>query len=108
MGDKYLLGDSHTPWILNNSQFESYEDGKLYVFAYYWTFEVMTTVGYGDFAGSTTIECLITLFLEFSGLLVFSLLSLFYVRIQDGTFDYDQFIGNKFDQLDVWTANIES
>lgn len=68
----------------------------------------MSTVGYGDFAGTTKIEYLITLFLEFSGLIVFSFLSFSLMKIQDGTFDYNQFLSEKFDQLEVWTANIES
>ena len=45
---------------------------KIIVFAYYWVFEVFSTVGYGDFAGGTKYEYLVSLILEFSGLLVFS------------------------------------
>ena len=45
------------------------------IFSYYWVFEVFSTVGYGDFAGGTKFEYLITLTLEFSGLLVFSWIS---------------------------------
>ena len=45
---------------------------ELYVFSLYWIFEVLTTVGYGDFSGSTSKEMLFTIFLEFGGLLLFS------------------------------------
>jgi len=45
---------------------------KIIVFTYYWVFEVFSTVGYGDFAGGTRYEYLVSLILEFSGLLVFS------------------------------------
>ena len=68
----------------------------------------MSTVGYGDFAGTTKIECLSTLLLEFGGLIVFALLSFFLMKIQTGSFDYDQFLSEKFDKFEVWTANIES
>ena len=68
----------------------------------------MSTVGYGEFAGTTKIEYLSTLILEFGGLLVFAFLSFFLMKIQTGSFDYDQFLTEKFDQLEVWTANIES
>ncbi len=68
----------------------------------------MSTVGYGDFAGTTKIEYLSTLLLEFGGLIVFAYLSFFLMKIQTGSFDYDQFLSEKFDQLDVWIANIES
>ena len=68
----------------------------------------MSTVGYGDFAGTTKIEYLSTLFLEFGGLVVFAFLSFFLMKIKEGTFDYDQFLSEKFDQLEVWTAKIEN
>jgi len=42
----------------------------------YWVFEVITTVGYGDFAGGTTAEFLVSLLIEFSGLIVFTVLTL--------------------------------
>lgn len=34
----------------------------------------ITTVGYGDYTGATNAEYLITLILEFAGLVVFSML----------------------------------
>lgn len=48
----------------------------LYVFIFYWVITVITTTGYGDFSGGTTIEYLASLVIEFGGLLVFGVLSL--------------------------------
>ena len=53
-----------------------YEAFELYVFSLYWIFQVLTTVGYGDFSGSGTIrEMLFSIFLEFGGLLLFATLT---------------------------------
>jgi hypothetical protein len=44
------------------------------VFAYYWIWEVITTVGYGDFVGTTETEMIFSVILEFAGLAFFSIL----------------------------------
>ena len=45
-----------------------------YIFAFYWIFEVITTVGYGDFTGWTSAEQLYSILVQFVGLVFFSLL----------------------------------
>ena len=47
---------------------------SIYVFAFYWIFEVITTVGYGDYVGATTEEYIFITGLEFMGLVFFSFL----------------------------------
>ena len=47
----------------------------MYVFALYWVFTVLTTVGYGDFAGSGATEYVFSIGLEFCGLTFFALLT---------------------------------
>jgi Ion channel len=76
VGGRSLWGDPGLPWLEKNSMFETYDRLQLMIFANYWVFEVMTTVGYGDFAGGTKIEYIVTFFLEFAGLFVFSWISL--------------------------------
>ena len=46
----------------------------LYVFAFYWIIETLTTVGYGDYTGVTIEEIVFTMILEFVGLTFFSFL----------------------------------
>lgn len=36
--------------------FQGYEKWEMYAFAYYWIFEVITTVGYGDYVPTTYSE----------------------------------------------------
>ena len=64
----------YLPWQLAISDFEGYSSYKLYIFSVYWVCTVITTVGYGDYAGGTTLELLFTIVLEFLGLVVFSVL----------------------------------
>ena len=47
---------------------------SVYLFSLYYMFEVITTVGYGDYAGHTTNEFLFIMGVEFIGLIVFSFL----------------------------------
>ncbi len=48
---------------------------KAYVFVFYWVFTIITTVGYGDFTGGTTVEYLVTIVIEFVGIIVFAVLA---------------------------------
>ena len=36
-----------------------------YIFSFYWIFEVITTVGYGDYTGATSHEYIFSIILEF-------------------------------------------
>jgi len=60
--------------MLANDDFEGYTEYQLYVFAYYWIFTAISTVGYGDYAGGTTLEYIFSIIIEFVGLCFFSLL----------------------------------
>ena len=47
---------------------------KLYVFSFYWIFEVITTVGYGDYSGGTIREWQFSIFTEFLAISFFAIL----------------------------------
>ena len=73
--DKNKLPDERESWIYVND-FDFFDDndttpfksdGAAYIFALYWVFTVLTTVGYGDYAGGTTNEYLVTICFEFVG-----------------------------------------
>lgn len=76
-----FVGSSHfiehepgfLPWSLADD-FADYSNYRLYVFSVYWVCTVVTTVGYGDYAGGTTLEYTYTLLLMFFGMVVFSTL----------------------------------
>ncbi len=48
----------------------------LMVFANYWVCTVITTVGYGDYTGSTSLEYSFTFMIEFLGFVIFSVLQI--------------------------------
>ena len=58
IGSDYFVGyeDGYTPWTLENEDFKDYSDFQLLIFSIYWVCTVITTVGYGDYSGGTTVE----------------------------------------------------
>ena len=75
----YIGGEDFTdyepgylPWQQANDDFEGYTKSRLYIFSIYWVCETITTVGYGDYTGGTTLELEYSIFLEFFGLIVFA------------------------------------
>jgi hypothetical protein len=62
--------------ILNNPDLEPYDYYKeIYANAFYFILTTITTVGYGDITGSTTIEYMFSMGVEFIGLTFFSFLT---------------------------------
>jgi len=89
---------------------QEYDDKPIftqYVFSFYWIFEVITTVGYGDYAGSTSGEFIFSILLEFIGLTFFS----FFMNSVNEFFNvsdsFDDLIVEKLDELDMWIKKIE-
>ena len=86
-------------------------DGKpiytRYIFAFYWIFEVITTVGYGDYSGSTSEEYIFSIALEFLGLTFFSFLMGSINGIFNTSDNFDDLIEEKLDSLDMWIKKIE-
>jgi len=78
-----------------------------YIFAFYWIFEVITTVGYGDYTGKTSIEYLFSIVLEFIGLTFFSFLMGSINGIFNTKDNFDDLIEEKLDSLDMWIKKIE-
>ena len=66
-------GDCTKSWIYE-AGFAGKKTHTIYIFAFYWIFEVITTVGYGDYSGATSSEYIFSIILEFLGLTFFSFL----------------------------------
>lgn len=97
----------YSPWQISNSDFEGYSSTKLYVFSAYWVCTVVTTVGYGDYSGGTTLEYLFTIGLEFMGLAVFSVLQVAVLQVVQTDSSYRGFFINKTDELNSWLMVLE-
>ena len=94
-------------WIYANDDFKGKPKTTLYIFAFYWIFEVITTVGYGDYTGNTQEEYIFSILLEFLGLTFFSFLMGSITSIISTSDNFDDLIEDKLDTLDMWIKKIE-
>ena len=76
LGSEYFQGFEigQSPWIIANEDFNDLSDRQLLVFSTYWVCTVVTTVGYGDYTGGTTLEYIFTFSIEFFGIIIFALI----------------------------------
>lgn len=105
-GDENALDECTPSWIYAND-FESLPISSQYLFAFYWIFEVITTVGYGDYSGGTQDEYIFSIALEFLGLTFFSFLMGSVTGIFSHSDSFDDLIEEKLDALDSWIKKIE-
>lgn len=54
---------------------------EVYFFSYYWIFEVLATVGYGEFVGKTNREYLFIVMIEFLGVMFIAMLTGFLAKV---------------------------
>jgi Ion channel len=66
------------------------------VLCLYWIFTLVTTTGYGDLYGTTKGEYIITVYLEFGGIIVFAMISFLVVKILEGDYTFSVCINEKF------------
>lgn len=98
--------DCKQSWVYAN-EFDQKPIKTRYIFSFYWIFEVITTVGYGDYSGSTSSEYIFSIGLEFLGLTFFSFLMGSINGIFNTSDDFDDLIEEKLDSLDMWIKKIE-
>ena len=98
--------DCTATWVFAND-FEKKSYHTQYIFAFYWIFEVITTVGYGDYSGKTSAEYIFSIILEFLGLTFFSFLMGSINSIFNTSDSFDDLIEEKLDSLDMWIKKIE-
>jgi len=68
---------------------------------------VVTTVGYGDYTGSTPTELVFSICLEFAGLTFFSLLMGLMGTVLGVDDTFEGLISEKFQDMDIWIQKIE-
>ena len=99
-------GTCQTSWRYMDDFYQK-QISSQYIFAFYWIFEVITTVGYGDYVGNTSQEYLFSILLEFMGLTFFSFLMGSINGIFSTKDNFDDLIEEKLDSLDMWIKKIE-
>ena len=70
-------------------------------------FEVITTVGYGDYAGHTQSEYVFLMVVEFTGLVIFSFLMNSVSTVFSSSDEFEDHKEDKLDNLDIWIKKIE-
>jgi len=80
---------------------------QAYVFSLYWIFTVLTTVGYGDFTGSNTLEYIFTIVLEFCGLSFFATLTGLITPLVTPEKDFKGLLMDKAEALDLWIKKLQ-
>jgi len=104
-------------WIVSNSTPSRDGDpipwlelslGTIYIKALYWTVTTLTTVGYGDIVGYTIYEYLFTMFAEFIGIGIFSLImgSTQSILMNDG--NISDYMGSKLEAVEVWLVRLDN
>lgn len=78
VGSDYFLDyeSDQLPWTMANEDFHGMSDVDLMIFSNYWICTVITSVGYGDYTGSTTFEYTFTICVAFFGFVIFSVLQI--------------------------------
>ena len=72
----------------------------------YWVFTVLTTVGYGDYAGTNTNEFIYSICLELAGLTFFALLTGLITPLVTPEKDFAVMLRDKSDSLDLWIKKL--
>ena len=70
------LEEDAVPWTLDNDDFKDMSHTQLIIYSTYWVCTVITCVGYGDYYGSTTLEYVFSIFIEFCGFVIFAVLQM--------------------------------
>ena len=88
-------------------EFKKYGPMEVYIFALYWVFTVLTTVGYGDYAGYSSTEFVFSIGLEFCGLTFFALLTGLIAPLVTPEKDYQGMLMEKTGDLDIWIKKLQ-
>lgn len=70
-------------------------------------FTVLTTVGYGDYAGLGSEEFIFSIFLEFCGLSFFALLTGMIAPLIEPEKDFKALVVEKTADLDIWIKKLQ-
>jgi hypothetical protein len=75
---------------------------SVYVTSFYWVITSLTTVGYGDYKGYTTVEYLFQILIEFLGIGVFSYLMNSINSLFGSENSLTDILDNRIDKIEKW------
>ena len=91
-----------------NEDFVGYTRYRIYVFSVYWVCTVITTVGYGDYSGGTTLEYCYTMSIEFFGMILFASIQIAVQQVIDHNPDYEHYVHEVDQRINEWLLLLES
>lgn len=95
-------------WLsVKGNEFEDQSWHAIYLFSFYWIFEVLATVGYGEFSGSTNGEYWFCVMIEFLGVMFIAILTGFLAKVIGNDDSFQGFITSRMDAIDTWALKLE-
>ena len=104
VGTRQAMSHNSIPWVKKNLEIESYDKYQQYVLSIYWIFTLVTTVGYGDFYGSTNLEYFISILFEFGGFIVLAGIFWLMVQLLERDYDFLTFLSEKQTYCEHWLS----
>ena len=84
----------------------TYGMSHIYILSLYWICTVLTTVGYGDFSGTTYEELGFSMFLEFGGLLLFATLTGLIGQYVEPFETYEDSLTKYVEDCNLWSMKL--
>ena len=81
---------------------------QLFIYATYWVCTVVSTVGYGDYTGGTTLEYLVSIAIEFFGFIIFALIQFAVLSFTEVNNSYETYVEELDFQALVWFNALEA
>ena len=95
------------PWTLAIDDFRGKSIMELIIFADYWVTTVVTTVGYGDYTGSTSLEYSFSFAIEFFGFVIFAAIQVAVRQIFKVESNFESFVGELDSDVLAWLLRME-
>ena len=109
VGSEYFMDyeDGHLPWTFANDDFKEMSKVQLFIYATYWVCTVVTTVGYGDYTGGTTLEYMFSFGIEFCGFIIFAFIQSSILEVADLNYTFSDYVQELDFQALVWFHLVE-
>lgn len=95
------------PWTLNSDDFANLDEVQLTIYATYWVCTVVTSVGYGDYTGGTTLEYLFTISIEFAGFMIYAVVQYAVLQFIQIDNHYSNYLAEMDLQALIWFDKLE-
>ena len=109
VGSEYFVDmeEGAVPWTLDGEDFEFMSKLQLIIYSTYWVCTVITTVGYGDYTGSTTLEYIFSFGIMFFGFVIFSIIEIAVLSVVEIEYSFLGYVSELDFEALVWFSVLE-